>query len=108
METPTHIIASLPLGHLLVAQASQPSATPLSPEAARSLSWAFAAILGIILAFLALVITMLILRSMQRTRQRMLRPREKPTEYVDVWQMHKLPEEQEERKDGNGAADDPQ
>ncbi len=96
-------------GSAVWAMAQQEAVRPrpsLPPEQARSLSWAFAAILGIILAFVALVTALLVMRSLRRARQRLLQPRPEPTEYVDVWQMHKLPADAEGGQPDEGPPDE--
>lgn len=46
----------------------------------------------ILLIFLIFALSLLFARALRRSRERMIRKRAAPTEYVDAWSMHKLPE----------------
>lgn len=57
--------------------------------------WAMLTLVTIVLLFLSFVVCVLLVRAMRRHRERLLRKRSAPTEYVDAWSMHKLPEHTE-------------
>jgi hypothetical protein len=66
-------------------------AAPIRPDTMRSALM----LLGIVvLLFVIFVLGLLLARAMRRGRAQLTRKPAEPTEYVDAWSMHKLPQDQ--------------
>jgi hypothetical protein len=89
---------------VVLALIGQATPKPESVTAARRLAMA---LVGLLLILIVATTGYLLLRSLQRTRQRMMQRKPAGTEWVDVWRLHRLPREEEpEQKDEPGADDD--
>ena len=60
-----------------------------------------------LIVVVVVMLGLILLRSMRRWRERVLRERPRPTPTTDVWSMHRLPENAggDENTDGNAAED---
>ncbi len=68
--------------------------TQLPPQ---KMHYALVLLATIVMLFLVFALGLLLARALRRYRERLLRRRAVPTEYVDAWSMHKLPEDLEPR-----------
>jgi membrane protein implicated in regulation of membrane protease activity len=71
--------------HVCVAQ--------VAPDTSQKLRYALLALATLVLLFLTFALGVLLARALRRSRERLERKPPGPTEYVDAWSMHKLPEE---------------